>query len=441
MIDQFDENDELEYKQRDLLNIEFLEDSLIGSILKDSSGKLFFDVADKIIASDFLCQTNSVIFSLISEYLFNKGNSLLDIKILQSRTDEEIIRVKIQELFEDKDLQISDIYAATNEILNRSKLRSLNVISNNMCIDVVESTLSASEIIEKYESQIFSLSEHKADDFITPAECLQDVVNQLTATTETANLSTSLPSLDVITNGFEPGGFFIIAARPSMGKSAILLQMLAEIAMKNIPVGFFSLEMTKKMIIERLISYMCKIPLHKIRSRNLNPNELSYIKDTVYKVAQLPIIMDCSGGLTPQQFLSRTKRMKMKYNNLAMVAIDYMQLMPCPSVKGGREQEVSHISDVLKRTAKDIMIPVIGVSQLSRAVEQRENKRPILSDLRDSGAIEQSADIVLFIYRDSYYSNNKEDQTAELIVAKNRNGPTGKLLVSAELDVQRFSEK
>ena len=221
----------------------------------------------------------------------------------------------------------------------------------------------------------------------------------------------------------------------------IALQIALENTSRGVPIGFFSLEMTKKMIMERLLSYMCRIPMHKIRSRNVSNRELEFAQENVEKIKSLDLIIDPKSHLTPQQFISRARRMKMQYKDLGLICVDYLQLMSAPGVKESREKEIAYIAQTLKRVAIDLDIPVIGVSQLSRAVEQRENKRPILSDLRESGAIEQISDIVMFMYRPGYYSGDKTDHSAEIIVAKNRNGPTGRVELTEELVIQRFTEE
>ncbi len=234
--------------------------------------------------------------------------------------------------------------------------------------------------------------------------------------------------IDRLTAGFHPGNLVIIAARPSMGKSGLALNIAGHVAIRvGLPVALFTLEMSESEVMQRYLSAESYVDSQRIRTGNLAGEDWQRLSAAAGKLEGAPLFVDDSSLSTVGEIRSKARRLKMRHPDLALVIVDYLQLMTSTGSEESRVQEVSRISRGLKILAGDLDVPVIALSQLSRAVEQRHDKRPILSDLRDSGSIEQDADIVMFIYRDEYYNPEDTDQQgiAEVQIAKQRNGPTG----------------
>src|SRR5437763_1909778 len=249
--------------------------------------------------------------------------------------------------------------------------------------------------------------------------------------------------LDRLTSGFQPGNLIIVAARPSMGKSALALCMAANIAVRqNIPVGMFTLEMSKSEVTQRLMCSEAKVESQRLRTGKLAPDDWPRLTAACDKLAKAPIYVDDTGSVTMMEIRSKCRRLKSREPNLGLIVVDYLQLMTSGGTAENRVQEVSQISRALKILARDLDVPIIALSQLSRAVEQRHDKRPILSDLRESGSIEQDADLVAFIYRDEYYNAVETDQQglAEVILAKHRNGPTDSVKLSFLKRYAKFAD-
>jgi replicative DNA helicase len=233
--------------------------------------------------------------------------------------------------------------------------------------------------------------------------------------------------IDRLTGGFQPGNLIIVAARPSMGKSALGLGMASNLGVRaQIPVALFTLEMSKSEVTQRLMCSEAKVESNRLRTGKLAVDDWPRLTAACDKLAKAPIYVDDTGSITMMEIRAKARRLKTQEPTLGLIIVDYLQLMTTGASVENRVQEVSQISRQLKVLARDLDVPVLAMSQLSRAVEQRHDKRPILSDLRESGAIEQDADLVFFIYRDEYYNEESDQQgLAEVICAKHRNGPTG----------------
>ena len=239
-------------------------------------------------------------------------------------------------------------------------------------------------------------------------------------------IATGFIDLDYRTAGMQPSDLVLIAARPSMGKTAFVLNIAQHVAFKlNQPVAIFSLEMSKEQLVNRLFSLESKVDAQKLRTGNLSDSEWEKLIESAGVIGKSNLIIDDTPGITIGEMRSKCRKYKLEYG-LNMIIIDYLQLMSGSGKNDSRQQEISDISRSLKALARELGVPVLALSQLSRAVEQRPDHRPMLSDLRESGAIEQDADVVMFIYRDDYYNKDTEKKgIAEIIVAKQRNGPIG----------------
>jgi replicative DNA helicase len=305
----------------------------------------------------------------------------------------------------------------------------------------------AVDLVDRAEGVIFDLSQQRVTTEFSHIETLlKESFERITALYEAGADVTGTPSgfrdLDRITSGFQPGNLIIVAGRPSMGKSALVLCMAANLAVRhNVPVALFTLEMSKAEVTQRLMCSEAKVESQRLRNGKLAPDDWPRLTAACDKLAKAPIYVDDSGSINMMEIRSKARRLKSRHADLGLIVVDYMQLMSSGGTVENRVQEVSQISRQLKVLARDLDVPIIALSQLSRAVEQRTDKRPILSDLRESGSIEQDADIVAFIYRDEYYNDESDQQgLAEVIVAKHRNGPTDAIKLSFLKRYAKFAD-
>ncbi|HEY4977438.1 MAG TPA: replicative DNA helicase [Gaiellaceae bacterium] len=303
------------------------------------------------------------------------------------------------------------------------------------------------DLVDRAEQIVFAISQSRvSSEFSHIEQLLKESFERITALyeagVEITGIASGFRDIDRITSGFQPGNLVIIAARPSMGKSALALCMAANMGVRlNIPVALFTLEMSKAEVTQRLMCSEAKVESQKLRSGKLSPEDWPRLTAACDKLARAPIYVDDTGSITMMEIRSKARRLKAREPNLGLVIVDYLQLMTSGASVENRVQEVSAISRNLKVLARDLEVPIVALSQLSRAVEQRQDKRPILSDLRESGAIEQDADIVGFIYRDEYYNDESDQQgLAEVIVAKHRNGPTDTVKLSFLKRYAKFAD-
>jgi len=305
------------------------------------------------------------------------------------------------------------------------------------------------DLVDQAEQILYDLSQQRVTgEWSEIEELLKESFERITQLYESGVDLTGTPSgfrdLDRLTSGFQPGNLIIVAARPSMGKSALALCMAANMGVRhNIPVGLFTLEMSKAEVTQRLMCSEAKVESQRLRNGKLAPDDWPRLTAACDKLAKAPIYVDDTGLLNMMEIRSKARRLKARHPNLGLIIVDYLQLLT-PSNRrdsDGRVQEVSEMSRSLKILARDLDVPIVALSQLSRAVEQRTDKRPILSDLRESGSIEQDADLVAFVYRDEYYNDESDQQgLAEVILAKHRNGPTDSIKLSFLKRYAKFSD-
>jgi replicative DNA helicase len=303
------------------------------------------------------------------------------------------------------------------------------------------------DLVDRAEQIMFELSQQRVSSEFSHIETLlKESFERITALYEAGAEITGVPSgyrdLDRVTSGFQPGNLIIVAARPSMGKSALALCMAANLGVRHdVPVALFTLEMSKAEVTQRLLCSEAKVESQRLRSGRLAADDWPRLVAAGDKLMKAPIYVDDTGSITMMELRSKARRLKSKLPSLGLIVVDYLQLMTSGSSAESRVQEVSQISRQLKVLARDLELPIVALSQLSRAVEQRHDKRPILSDLRESGSIEQDADIVAFVYRDEYYNEESDQQgLAELIVAKHRNGPTDAVKLSFLKRYAKFAD-
>jgi replicative DNA helicase len=304
------------------------------------------------------------------------------------------------------------------------------------------------ELLDRAEQELYDLSQHRVTtQFAHIDDLLKESFERITALYEAGSDITGTASgfrdLDRLTSGFQPGNLIIVAARPSMGKSALALCTAANVAVRQeLPVALFTLEMSKAEVTQRLMCSEGKVESQRLRTGKLAADDWPRLTAACDKLSKAPIYVDDTGSVTLMEIRSKLRRLKAREPRLGLVVIDYLQLMTSGTSAENRVQEVSQISRQLKVLARDLDVPIVALSQLSRAVEQRADKRPILSDLRESGSIEQDADLVAFVYRDEYYNPDETDSAglAELIVAKHRNGATGMVKLNFVGRYAKFSD-
>jgi replicative DNA helicase len=303
------------------------------------------------------------------------------------------------------------------------------------------------ELVDRAEQILFDLSQDRVTTEFSHIETLlKDSFERITQLYEAGAEVTGVPAgfreLDRLTSGFQPGNLVIVAARPSMGKSALGLCMAANLAVREgIPVGIFTLEMSKSEVTQRLMCSEAKVESQRLRTGKLAIDDWPRLTAACDKLAKAPLYVDDTGSINLMEIRSKARRLKSREPTLGLILIDYLQLMTSGGTVENRVQEVSQISRSLKVLARDLDVPIVAMSQLSRAVEQRHDKRPILSDLRESGSIEQDADLVMFIYRDEYYNEESDQQgMAEVALAKHRNGPTDTIKLSFLKRYAKFSD-
>ena len=308
------------------------------------------------------------------------------------------------------------------------------------------------ESLENAEKLIFDIASKKATTDLSHIKDLvmnsyQKMEYRYEHRDELIGLRTDFYELDNMTSGLQKSDLIILAARPSMGKTAFALNIAQNVAIKEkVPVAIFSLEMSKEQLVQRMLCSQAEVDTQRIKTGNMNQKDWDKIVNAMNDFANAPIFIDDTSGCTLTDIRAKCRRLKMEQKDLGLVVIDYLQLMES-SGREDRMQQISAISRGLKTLARELDVPVIALSQLSRAVESRTDKRPMLSDLRESGAIEQDADIVMFIYRDEYYKKNDEEAEvakaaskgeSEIIIAKHRNGPVGKVDLLFQANITKF---
>ena len=317
-----------------------------------------------------------------------------------------------------------------NIVKDKATIRDLITTCTDLTTEAYDGEKEADELIDDAERKIFHLAENKkSGDFDPVGKVVEDTLDKISKLYENKAGLTGLPTgfrdLDKLTSGLQPSDLILIAARPSMGKTAFTLNIAQNVGVRqHKTVAFFSLEMSKEQLVQRLLCQISHIDSQKLRTGQLNTDkDWAQLTDACDKLYQAPIYIDDTPGISVSEMRSKARRLKSEHG-LDLIIVDYLQLMQGRNSES-RQQEISEISRSLKALARELKVPLIALSQLSRSVESRQDKRPMLSDLRESGALEQDADIVAFLYREDYYDKETENQhITEVIVAKHRNGPT-----------------
>ena len=422
------------------------EQSVIGSMLMDKDAVIV--ALDMISSEDFYSKQYAILYETMLE-LFNEGKEM-DLVVIQDRLREKNVAPELSSLDFIKEI-ITTVPTSANIkyyatiVKEKSTLRKLIKLNEDIANSCYVGSDSLEDILARTEKDIFELLQSRTAKDIRPIEDIaKNVLYRIEAASRTREVVTGIPTgfidLDYKTSGLQPSDLVLIAARPSMGKTAFVLNMVQHIAMKKeLPCMIFSLEMSSEQLVQRMIAMETGIDSQKLRTGNLNDNDWDPLIRGSVDVSDSKIIIDDTPGISVGELRSKCRKVKLE-KGLSIVIIDYLQLMTGSSKRSeNRQQEISEISRSLKALAREIKAPVVALSQLSRACETRPDHRPMLSDLRESGAIEQDADIVMFLYRDDYYHKDTEHPNeAEVIIAKQRNGPIGTVNLMWKPETTRF---
>ncbi len=409
------------------------EQSVIGAMIMDREAIV---VASEIVTSDdFYSRQCGTLFEAMVE--LNDEGKPVDLVTLQDRLKEKDVPPEVNSLEFIRDLitavpTSANIKYYANIVADKATLRRLIKLNEEIANTCYVGRESLEVILEDTEKRVFNLVQRRnTGEFVPIRQIVMNAMDQIEKASKNkgnvTGIATGFIDLDYRTAGMQPSDLVLIAARPSMGKTAFVLNIAQHVAFKqNQTVAIFSLEMSKEQLVNRLFSLESKVDAQKLRTGNLSDNDWEKLIETAGVIGKSNLIIDDTPGISISELRSKCRKYKLEHG-LKMIIIDYLQLMS-GSGKGSdsRQQEISDISRSLKALARELAVPVLALSQLSRAVEQRPDHRPMLSDLRESGAIEQDADVVMFIYRDDYYNKDTEKKgIAEIIVAKQRNGPIG----------------
>lgn len=410
------------------------EQAVIGSMLTDRDAVI--SAIEVLKEEDFYREDNKTIYEAILN-LYNRSEPI-DIITLKAELTSMGMFDKIGGLeyivgLPEKVPTTANVEKYISIVKEKSELRRLIKAANEIIEQGYDPTENIDDIMNSAEKKIFNIMQDKDQKSYSPIkDVLIDAFTELEQLYNQKQHITGVPTgfidLDYKTAGLHNSDLILIAARPAMGKSAFALNIATNAALKaKVPAVLFSLEMSKEQMVNRILCSEAMVDSNKVRTGKIDDDDWIKLADTMGDLSEAPIYIDDTPGISINEIRAKCRKLKLE-KNIGLVVIDYLQLVQGSSkrAQGSREQEISEISRSLKILAKEINVPVIALSQLSRAPEQRPDHRPMLSDLRESGAIEQDADIVMFLYRDDYYNEDSEDKgLAEVIVAKHRAGSTG----------------
>lgn len=424
------------------------EQSVVGSMLVDRDA--IVTAAEILTEEDFYSRQYGVVFSAMVE--LNDAGYPVDVVTLQDRLKEKDVPPEIASLEFIRDLMAAPFTSANirryaNIVSEKALLRRLIRLNEEIANACYAGNEPLEAILETTEKKVFDLIQRRTTgDFVPIRQVVLDAMDRIEKASKTkgnvTGIATGFADLDYKTAGLQPSDLVIVAARPSMGKTAFVLNMAQHIAFgQNMTVAMFSLEMSREQYVNRLFSLESRVDSQHLRTGNLSDAEWESLIEGAGVIGRSNLIIDDTPGITIPELRSKCRKFKLEMD-LKLVIIDYLQLMSGSNVRpsDSQQQIISDISRSLKALARELQIPVIACSQLSRGVEQRPEHRPMLSDLRESGAIEQDADVVMFLYRDEYYNPDTEKKgIAEVILAKQRNGPIGTIELAWMADYGRFA--
>lgn len=419
------------------------EQAVIGSALTKSDS--LAEAAEIISPEDFYFAENREIFAVMME-LFNENSPIDFISVSErlGRYDKLETVGGVSYLRDVANVPTTYHVEYYSNIIREKSLRRALIMNAGKIGDMAYGDgSSVDRVLEQSEQLIYDISSKDSGDILPINEIMIGAYQKLIDDSSTGGgltgISTGFDRLNESTGGFHGGELILIAGRPGMGKSSFAVNIAEHVGINDKrTVAIFNLEMPREQIVNRIICSQALVDSQKIRTGTLTGEDWEKIGEVVNKVAAAPLYIDDTASVTVSQIRAKCRRLK-QTRNLSLVVIDYLQLMQSSGRADNRQQEISEISRSLKILAKELDVPVIALSQLSRASESRSDKRPMLSDLRESGAIEQDADMVMFLYRDEYYNKDTENRLAECIVAKNRNGETGMFNLAWQGAYTKFS--
>jgi len=413
------------------------EQSVLGGLMLDN--RAWDQIIDRVKEHDFYRPEHRSIFKTIGRLVeHSKPIDVLTVsESLREMHELDQVGGEVY-LFElaNNTPSAANILAYADIVRERSVLRQLISAAG----DIADSAFNSQgrtiiELLDSAERSVFSISEQgsRAGGPINIKDYLAKTMDRIDALFHAGSSITGIPTgyhdFDEMTSGLQPSDLVIVAGRPSMGKTAFAMNIAEHVVIKSRqPVLIFSMEMPGEAIVMRMLSSLCRIDQLRIRTGKLADDDWPRISSTVSMLSDAPLYIDDTPALSPAEMRARARRLVKEHGSLGLIIVDYLQLMRVHGFSENRTAEISEISRSLKALAKELKVPVIALSQLNRGLEQRTDKRPIMSDLRESGAIEQDADLIAFIYRDEVYNENSPDKgSAEIIIAKQRNGPIGKV--------------
>ena len=428
------------------------EQSVLGGLLLDNTA--WDKIADMIGESDFYRADHRLIYRHVSKLVGNSrpadvitvSESLESTKELDGVGGLAYLGALAQNT-----PTAANIRRYAEIVRDRAVMRKLAEVGTEIA-DTAYNPMGkeAGQLLDEAESKVFAISEEGArgkQGFMDMQPLLTQVVERIDMLynrdnpSDVTGVPTGFTDLDKMTSGLQPGDLIIVAGRPSMGKTSLALNMAEHVALESgLPVGVFSMEMGASQLVMRMLGSVGKLDQHKVRTGRLADEDWRKLTDAVGRLNDAPIHIDETAALNSLELRARARRLHRQYGKLGLIVVDYLQLMSASSQGENRATEISEISRGLKALAKELNVPVVALSQLNRSLEQRPNKRPVMSDLRESGAIEQDADLILFIYRDEVYNQDSPDKgKAEVIIGKQRNGPIGTITLVFQGEYTRFA--
>jgi len=429
------------------------ERAVIGAMLVSETAVAV--VAERLAAEDFYSEVHRIIYGAMMR-LYARGEPIDQLTLTNElRSVNEFERIGGRPyVFQ----IVESVPTAANAgryadiVRGKALLRAIIDVGSRITEDAFREPEDVSEALDSAEQLVYGVSNRTLREHLAPVSelapgALEMIQHLYEQEGEVTGVETGFEDLDRLTTGFHKSDLIILAARPAMGKTALSLNAIWHASgEKKMPVAIFSLEMSKEQLVQRLISQTTRIPAQALRSGNVKAEDWPKLVRGVAEVSRAPIWIDDTAGVTLMEIRAKVRRLASQLNvagemPLSLVVVDYLQLMVGQGNRAeNRQQEIAEISRGLKVLARDLDVPVLAIAQLSRAVEARHDKRPLLSDLRDSGAIEQDADMVMFLYRDEYYNTGSDDKgIAEVIVGKHRNGPTGKVQLAWMQQYTKFA--
>ncbi|MCI6813036.1 MAG: replicative DNA helicase [Lachnospiraceae bacterium] len=424
------------------------EQSVIGSMMLDREAIVV--ASEMILGDDFYHKQYGIVFDTIVE-LHEEGRPV-DVVTLQDRLKEKDVPGEVSSLEFIRDILTevptsANIKSYARIVAEKSTLRKMIRLNEDIANQCYGGKESIEVILEEAEKRIFELVQNRnSGEFVPIRQVVMNALEKIEAASKNSGrvtgIATGFLDLDYKTSGMQPADLVLIAARPSMGKTAFVLNIAQYVAFRlKEAVAIFSLEMSKEQLVNRMFSLESNVDAQNLRNGTLNDEEWEKLIESAGVIGKSKLIIDDTAGISISELRSKCRKFKLEHD-IKMIIIDYLQLMSGSGRSESRQQEISEISRSLKKLARELNVPVLALSQLSRAVEQRPDHRPMMSDLRESGAIEQDADVVMFIYRDDYYNKDSEKKgISEIIIGKQRNGPIGTVELVWLPEYTKFANK